>query len=364
MKMFSFVIPILFALSSTSCDSGSPSAPAPQVTHTPQVKISLLMKDAPTEITKIVGVLSRTSYQTISTPFTIANDTASCEFDNLATGLWHLQVNAYDNNDSLQFTGQTDVEVNAGQTTPVTLTLNATTGSINVTVTWGKTASNHTLLFNEQGSSVQFAPSTAFHLQELTVEMYVQVNNTDTVLVPLLCETSLDQWSYADGFDVKWEAGWLYFRVAVKSNKADYACSPYSFKMGEWVHLACTYDHESLRIYVNGNLLVQKPYSTDIYYGSHGFSLGSVTNSYYGGTHYLGGMMDEVRIWNYARSQTQINQTMNLVLQGNEPGLIGYWNCEQGTYTNILSDKTSFDHDGTLSGGVSFAISNLFTASH
>ncbi len=322
------------------------------------------MKDAPQEISRIVGVLSRSGYDTISTPFVVANDTSTCEFDNLATGVWHLVVNAYNSSDSVQYTGQTDVEVLAGQTTPVALTLNPLTGSINVTVTWGTSAVNHVLLFNEQGGSVQFASSEAFHLQQFTVEMYVKVNNADTLLVPFLCETNLNEWSYADGFDVKWEQGLLYFRVAVQSMQADYVCAPYSFKTGEWVHLACTYDHQSLTIYVNGNLFAQKAYSTDIYYGGSGFSLGAVTNSYFNGTHYLGGMMDEVRIWNYARSQNQIQQTMNKVLTGSESGLVGYWNCEQGTFGSILSDKTSLDHDGTLSGGVSFITSNTYSASH
>ena len=244
------------------------------------------------------------------------------------------------------------------------LILNPLTGSINVTVTWGTSAVNHVLLLNEQGGSVQFAPSATFHLQQFTVEMYVKVNNTDTLLVPFLCETDLNEWSYADGFDVKWEQGLLYFRVAVQSIQADYVCAPYSFKTGEWVHIACTYDHQSLTLYVNGNLLAQKAYSANIYYGNRGFSLGEVTNSYFGGTHYLGGMMDEVRIWNYARSQNQIQQTMKEVLTGSESGLVGYWNCEQGTYGSVLSDKTSFGHDGSLSGSVSYTASNIFTASH
>lgn len=194
--------------------------------------------------------------------------------------------------------------------------------------------------------------------------MYVQVNNTDTTLVPFLSETGLDEWSYADGFSVKWEHGLLYFRVAVRSNFADFVYTPYSFKKGEWVHLACTYDHAALRLYINGNLAAERAYSTPIYYGQNGFRLGTVTNSYFGGDHYLRGMMDEIRIWNYAMTQGAIQETMKQVLHGDEPGLVGYWNCEQGTYGTVLSDKTSFHHQGTLVGNVSFALSNTFSPSH
>jgi hypothetical protein len=75
-------------------------------------------------------------------------------------------------------------------------------------------------------------------------------------------------------------------------------------------------------------------------------------------------MMDEIRIWNYARSQEQIKQTMKQVLLGSEPGLVGYWNCEQGTYAAVLYDKTSSHHDGALVGNVSFALSNVFSSSY
>ena len=64
------------------------------------------MKDAPQEIIRIVGVLSRSGYDTMSTPFVVANDTATCEFDNLATGVWHLVVNAYNANDRYKAPGR------------------------------------------------------------------------------------------------------------------------------------------------------------------------------------------------------------------------------------------------------------------
>ena len=324
------------------------------------MKISLLMKNAPAEVVKIVGLLTRNGYDSISKQFTVANDTASCVFAAIPVGQWHLRVDALDGNDTIRFSGQTDVEVYAGQTTPVSLALDPTTGSINVTVTWGSSTSNHALLFGGNKAVVLFAPSTAFHLQQLTVEMYVQVKNRDTTLVPFLSETDLDEWSYADGFSIKWEHGLLYFRVAVRSTFADYVYVPYSFKKGEWVHLACTYDHTALRIYADGNLIAERPYTVPIYYGQNGFRVGAVSNTYFGGNHYLQGMMDEIRIWNYARSQSEIQQTMKQVLRGDETGLVGYWNCEQHTYGTILSDKTGSLHQGTLSGDVTFAGSKIF----
>ena len=253
----------------------------------------------------------------------------------------------------------------SGITTPVNLELDPATGSISVKVTWGKLMSDSkfALLFKGVRGSVAIPTSALYHLQELTLEMCVQINNADSMMVPLFCETNLNQWNQADGFGVKWEEGNLVFRVAVQSNLADAIGKPYSFKRGEWVHVACTYDHHALSIYVNGKIFAAKRYENDIYYGNNGFSFGTAYHSLFGGQHYLRGMMDEVRIWNYARTPEQIQRTMRQTLSGYESGLVGYWNCEQDTASTILYDKTDFYHNGAINGDVSFVLSNAFSQS-
>jgi hypothetical protein len=55
------------------------------------------------------------------------------------------------------------------------------------------------------------------------------------------------------------------------------------------------------------------------------------------------GKIDELRIWNTARSQADIQNTMNQTLAGNEQGLVGYWQFDGDT-----QDKTSNKRNGTL----------------
>jgi hypothetical protein len=363
MKNISLAITILFSISLISCQRNNPVDQSSQPAAQSNLEISFLMKDAPPEVAKIVGVLSRPGYDTLRSVFTISKDTASCQFNDLAVGVWHLRVNAFDTGNSLRYFGESDVEVYSGITTPVNLELDPTTGSISVRVTWGKLKSDSrlALLFKGAGGSVAIPPSTLYHLQELTLEMFVQINTADSIMVPLFCETNLNQWSEADGFGVKWEEGNLVFRVAVLSNSADAVGKPYSFKRGEWVHVACTYDHHALRIYVNGKIFAEKPYENNIYYGNNGFSFGAAYHSHFGGQHFLRGMMDEVRIWSYARTPEQIQRTMRQSLSGYESGLVGYWNCEQDTASTVLYDKTDFKHNGAISGDVSFILSNAFS---
>lgn len=61
------------------------------------------------------------------------------------------------------------------------------------------------------------------------------------------------------------------------------------------------------------------------------------------------GIMDEVRIWNRALSETEIRESMCRRLQTNEPGLIGYWNFDEISGDKVLDSSPNAFH-GTLKG--------------
>ena len=67
-------------------------------------------------------------------------------------------------------------------------------------------------------------------------------------------------------------------------------------------------------------------------------------------SYYFLGQIDEVRIWNVARTQTEIRETMYVTLDGTESGLVGYWPFDEGSGT-IVEDIAG-GNDGTLHGGV------------
>ena len=61
------------------------------------------------------------------------------------------------------------------------------------------------------------------------------------------------------------------------------------------------------------------------------------------------GLIDEVRIWNVARTETQIRSDMNSQLQGDEPGLVAYWKFDETT-DDLLRDASPNNNDGRLIG--------------
>ncbi len=62
---------------------------------------------------------------------------------------------------------------------------------------------------------------------------------------------------------------------------------------------------------------------------------------------YLNAKMDEFRIWNYVRSQSEILATMNNTLTGSESGLVAYYKMNDGSGTS-LADSSSNSNTATL----------------
>jgi hypothetical protein len=89
-----------------------------------------------------------------------------------------------------------------------------------------------------------------------------------------------------------------------------------------WNHVAIVYNNNTPSLYLNGQFIKTGLTSTGIVHPSIA-SLGGGDATGYGT--FQGGL-DEVRIWNTARTQTQIQNTLNSQLNGNEIGLVGYYN--------------------------------------
>ncbi len=135
MKSLFYTTVLILTFLLTSCNKENPVSSVPRQ-NLSKISLNLSMKDAPPNIIRIVGILSRNGYDTLKSNFVIMNNTATCEFDNIAAGTWHLQVDAYDSTNIIQYTGSADVEVLPDETTPVNLVLNPATGTIIINVTW------------------------------------------------------------------------------------------------------------------------------------------------------------------------------------------------------------------------------------
>ncbi|MCX6249139.1 MAG: lectin-like protein [Bacteroidetes bacterium] len=135
---------------------------------------------------------------------------------------------------------------------------------------------------------------------------------------------------------------------------------------GQYYHIAAVANAGTMYLYVNGVLVgsisgvtVPNVNRTLCYLGHSNFS----------GEGYFNGQMDEVRIWNVARSASQISNDMIDQSLGAETGLIAYYNFDEGTAggnnagITTLTDLTANHYDGTLTNfALTGATSNWVTS--
>lgn len=119
---------------------------------------------------------------------------------------------------------------------------------------------------------------------------------------------------------------------------------PNVITLNSWQHVAVRFDSGTLSFYVNGNEVGVRtgvptplPASTLVRIGAR------ATDSFRG----FVGVIDEVRIWNRALSQTEIQANMNAELSGSEPGLVAYYPLNEGV-GGIAFDNSGNGHDGQL----------------
>jgi hypothetical protein len=119
----------------------------------------------------------------------------------------------------------------------------------------------------------------------------------------------------------------------------------HEFVVGKWYHLAGTFDGSTITIFVNGLFVDNKNISGRLNIDQSDLYIGRGDPTFSAGE-YFHGELDEIRLWNIARSQEQIQATINTTLTGNEDGLIGYWNFDDGT----TKDLSGHSNDGILNG--------------
>ena len=121
---------------------------------------------------------------------------------------------------------------------------------------------------------------------------------------------------------------------------------------GEWQHVAAAGSGSDLRLYINGQLTDKITLASTI--GPLTSQDLLIGNSFGSQSNFIDATIDEVRIWNVARAQAQIQADMNRELTGDEPGLVAYYDFNQGTAgadnqgVLVVSDRTANTNYGQL----------------
>jgi len=208
----------------------------------------------------------------------------------------------------------------------------------------GETPTPQALSLDGDGDYVEVPHDSSLSLTtQITVEAWINLSN-------------LSAWAQDIVMKGSNEAGYsyvLYVRdhdeIAFHTGGPVHETDNVNLQAHQWYHVAATYDGSEVKLFINGDEHYSGPQSGDLTE-----KVGSLKISGDGSTEWFNGFIDEVRLWNIARTQEQIRETMNQPLENPGlppnlellPNLVGYWNFDDGT----ANDASPSGNHGTLMG--------------
>jgi hypothetical protein len=219
---------------------------------------------------------------------------------------------------------------------------------------------NYSLNFDGQGDYISISPNyilDASITNELTLSSWVNINDT-TSLSPIIRYFPEDLFSPVSGepalqYSMYINNGKIYF-VAGPGNVNDNQFEQGSGNIGnssiysnQWHYVTITYDQQSIKFYIDGILDYERSIIADFDINSGGeLIIGSEISQQWE----FNGGIDNVEIWNAPLSQEQIQSYMICPPSGEEEGLVGYWDFNEGV-GDIVYDITENGNNGVIIGG-------------
>ena len=211
-------------------------------------------------------------------------------------------------------------------TTVADSSTNANTGTpTGTTIVTGKYGSARS--FNGSSDYINVPHSTSLNISDtVTVEAWVKLNSTGNRWILGKEPVNSTYELFAEGT-----------QFVMRINDCGEGChNTYGGTQvqGEWAHVAGTYDGQNIRLYVNGSLVNTQPYVAAIATNTSPIQIGAFSN---GTAYQMDGLIDDVRVYNYARSETQIREDMGgSSITGNSP--VAHWRMDDG-YTTGVDDQ-------------------------
>ena len=126
-----------------------------------------------------------------------------------------------------------------------------------------------------------------------------------------------------------------------------------SFPFSEWHHVALVKTTSNIKMFIDGVERATRNNSRTLASSSFKFNVGGAV--WDAGGNHVKQKFDDVRVWNVAKTQAELQAGMNSELVGNEAGLIGYWKFDEGAaggdntaLPSSIEDSSPNDNVGTL----------------
>ena len=166
------------------------------------------------------------------------------------------------------------------------------------------------------------APHSGLSPSEITVELWMRMQPTETTPQMLVQNGVLGVGIFVNRFNSSGNVLAVFDANSGNNSAADE--TTISVNDGVWHHIAATNDGSTTRVYIDGVLSATHAEPivdlvSDMFLGSNG-----------GTIEFFDGEMDELRFWDVARSQSQIQNNMSNTMAGNEPNLAALLSFRSG----------------------------------
>jgi len=212
-------------------------------------------------------------------------------------------------------------------------------------IQWGANALN----FNGTNALVTIPENPSLDITSaITLEAWVYATNNSGAQ-DVVCKSSNSQ---NDGYIFpRTDDGWVHTVFYLNVAGGWQTLSAAYPSLNAWHHLAVTYDGATMKLYIDGVLAASQAQTGTISTNTNPLTLGSQPG--YG--EYFGGSVDEVRVWNVARTQAQIQAGMNAELNpASQTGLVSYYTFDQGVTAGTNTGLTTvIDQSGANNGTLS-----------
>ena len=185
----------------------------------------------------------------------------------------------------------------------------------------------------------------SLELNNFTVSTYININ-----YLPSQPSPHVGIIQQFENNDNKWQIylldNELYFGIK-SSGVWNEVSVPWTPQLNTWQYISCVREDNVITFYING----QEIGSISAVINAPNISGSLNLGRYEWDTDWTGldGYVDNLEFWNIALSQAEIQQYMNCPPTGNESGIVGYWNFDEGEGDTVY-DLSENGNDGTING--------------
>jgi len=211
-----------------------------------------------------------------------------------------------------------------------------------------QSVTNRVLSLDGAGDAVSIPSSPAIqNPTEITVEAWLYPIKPNGFESRFINRGDGQSGNSARTYELHWAPGPLAVEFILFLETGTYGLIDAPSSESNWVHVAATYTSASglLQLYINGVLAASTTTDAGLNIRQTSFPLVFGYTPPFNET-YAKGYMDDVRIWNKARSCAEIQSDLHRKLTGAEANLVGYWTFDDGT----ANDRTANGLNATFLG--------------